>query len=72
MTSARPKVEHLPKPKILQCAHVHVSNNRCGSRSPDLGRKWTGRWHCVVHESKFEKCQECYSMLRAFQPPNGW
>lgn len=66
------KVKALPKPKILQCAHVHVSSNRCGSRSENLGSKYRGKWFCSSHEGKFEKCQECYSMLRAFQPPGGW
>lgn len=67
------KVKAFPKPKILQCAHTHVSGNRCGSRSDDLGRDYKGRkWMCPQHEGRFEKCQECYSMLRAFQPPGGW
>lgn len=70
MTAARPP--QIRKAKILICSHTHVSGVRCGSRSDDLGPKWRGKWFCRAHEGKFEKCQECYSMLRAFQPPGGW
>lgn len=65
-------ITNLPKPKILQCKHTHVSGERCMSRSTDLGQKWKGRWSCPAHEGKFETCTECRSMLRAFQPKGGW
>lgn len=63
------KIVKLQWKYTVQCKHVHVSGRRCGQRVP----KTRAERLCDLHPKPLHHlCEECRSMMAAFEPPKGW